>query len=212
MRLTRNQKRKLRSIIITMANVWEYIKIIAVVVFAMLTGAACYHQYLMAHKEPAGEPYRPEDQWRIRYEEMSVEYEALMELMAERETEAPELHQEFIVQWDDELQLMAICIEAEAGNQSIEGKRMVADVILNRVRDKDFPDTITEVITQPYQFSSYWDGNMASIEEPSEETIRVVLMELEEVGWPGLFYFTAEGYSKYGTPWKKVGDHYFSTK
>ena len=99
----------------------------------------------------------------------------------------------------DELELMAICVEAEAGNQDLIGKRMVADVILNRVDDPDFPDSITEVISQKYAFSSFWDGGMDRA-------------ELEERGWPGLLYFTAGEWPKYGTPRKKVGDHYFSTK
>jgi N-acetylmuramoyl-L-alanine amidase len=103
-------------------------------------------------------------------------------------------------------------VEAEAGDQSLIGKRMVVDVILNRVDDPDFPDTITGVITEKYAFTSYWDGGMANVWEPSEETFKAVQMELESRSWPGLFYFTANGYSEYGHPWKKVGDHYFSTK
>lgn len=112
----------------------------------------------------------------------------------------------------DSLELLAFCVEAEAGNQSLEGKRMVADVILNRVDDPDWPDTITGVITDSYEFSSYWNGAMDRILEPSEETFLAVQMELEDRSYPGLYYFTANGYSRYGTPWKKVGDHYFSTK
>lgn len=112
----------------------------------------------------------------------------------------------------DSLELLAICVEAEAGNQPLEGRRMVVDVILNRVDDPDFPDTIEGVITQPYHFSSYWDGGMDKVSEPSETTYTAIEMELEKRGWPGLFYFTAGNYSEYGTPWKQVGDHYFSTK
>lgn len=112
----------------------------------------------------------------------------------------------------DSLELLAICVEAEAGNQSLDGKRMVVDVILNRVDDPDWPDTIEEVLSDPYEFASFWDGGMDRVWEPSEETFRAVRMELEERSWPGLRYFTAGGYSEYGTPWKKVGDHYFSTK
>ena len=84
-------------------------------------------------------------------------------------------------------------------------------MILNRVDDPDFPDSITEVISQKYAFSSFWDGGMDRA-EPSEETFLAVKMELEERGWPGLLYFTAGEWPKYGTPRKKVGDHYFSTK
>lgn len=112
----------------------------------------------------------------------------------------------------DSLELLAICVEAEAGNQPLDGKRMVVDVILNRVDDPAWPDTIEGVITEPYAFSSYWDGGMARVWEPSEETYLAVRMELEERSWPELYYFTAGGYGSYGTPWKQVGDHYFSTK
>lgn len=112
----------------------------------------------------------------------------------------------------DELEELAICVEAEAGNQDLQGKRLVACVILNRVEDDDWPDTIHGVISQPYQMSSYWDGGMDRVDSPSEETYEAVALELEERSYPGIYYFTAGGYSEYGTPWRKVGDHYFSTK
>ena len=110
------------------------------------------------------------------------------------------------------LLLAVLTVAAEAGNQSLTGKRMVVDVILNRVDSPDWPDTITEVITEPYAFSSYWNGAMERVWEPSEETFRAVQMELEDRTWPGLYYFTSNGFPEYGTPWKKVGGHYFSGK
>lgn len=112
------------------------------------------------------------------------------------------------------LELLAVCVEAEAGNQKLEGKRLVVDVILNRADDKsgEWPDTIPEVITQLNQFTSYWDGGMAKVIEPSEETFEAVRMELEERSYPGIYYFREGTWSEYGTPWRKIGDHYFSTK
>ena len=112
----------------------------------------------------------------------------------------------------DSLELLAICVEAEAGNQSMEGKRLVAAVILNRVEDPDFPDTITEVIEQEYHFSTYWNGAMDRVWEPSEETYAAVAAEVEHRSNTEVLYFTAGGYGEYGTPWRKVGDHYFCTK
>lgn len=111
----------------------------------------------------------------------------------------------------DSLELLAICVEAEAANQDLTGKRMVVDVILNRVDDAGWPDDIVGVISQPYQFTSFWDGGMKKA-SPSEESYEAVKMELQERGWPGLYYFSADDYSVYGTPWQQVGDHYFSTK
>lgn len=48
----------------------------------------------------------------------------------------------------DSLELLAMCVEAEAGNQGLIGKRYVVDVILNRVDDEDYPDNIVDVIMQ----------------------------------------------------------------
>ena len=115
--------------------------------------------------------------------------------------------------WDS-LELLAICVEAEAGNQSLEGKRLVVDVILNRVDDRSgvWGDDIASVITQRGQFTSYWDGGMDKVWEPSPETYKAVEMELEERGHPGVYYFREGTWPKYGSHWKKVGDHYFSGK
>lgn len=112
----------------------------------------------------------------------------------------------------DSLELLALMVEAEAGNQDLEGKRLVVDTVLNRVDDPDFPNDIWGVITQKGAYSSYADGGIDKVWSPSESTYEAVRMELEERSYPGVIYFTSEGYSKYGTPWRKVGDHYFSTK
>ena len=112
------------------------------------------------------------------------------------------------------LEFLGKCVEAEAGNQGLLGKRMVVDVILNRMNDSsgEWPDTIVDVITQPYQFSSYWDGAIDRVKEISEETWEAIYIELEEITYTDIYYFTSEGFHKYGTPWKKVGDHYFNKK
>ena len=112
----------------------------------------------------------------------------------------------------DSLEELANCVMAEAGNQGIDGMRMVTDVILNRVDDPDFPDNIHDVISQPFHFSSYWDGGMEKWSIPSEECYKAVQMELENRSYPGLYYFQAGWYSEHGSPAFRYGDHYFSTK
>lgn len=191
---------------------WDRAVVMAVVFFAMAAGAATYHQYIM--QMSAMPPQQQDSEPVLIYscgeppKTTSLEKE-ITKVQSEIEKLPPEEELEGEV---DELELLAICVEAEAGNQSLTGKRMVADVILNRVDDRDFPDTIEGVISQKNAFTSFWDGGMDRVVEPSEETIRAVQMELEKRSWPGLFYFTAEDWPEYGTPWKQVGDHYFSTK
>jgi N-acetylmuramoyl-L-alanine amidase len=62
---------------------------------------------------------------------------------------------------EEELRLLAIAIYCEAGSDNIsdETRMMVAQVIINRVNDERFPDTIEEVLTQRGQYGRfYWTG------------------------------------------------------
>lgn len=62
-----------------------------------------------------------------------------------------------------ELDLLAALLECEAGSVSYEGCLAVASVVMNRVRSSRFPNTITEVIQQPGQFTPYASGKLASV-------------------------------------------------
>ncbi len=110
----------------------------------------------------------------------------------------------------DSLELLACCVQAEAGNQSIEGKQLVADVVLNRVDNEDFPDSIENVIKQSGQFAVVGNGRINKV-EPSPETWQAVSNEIENRQNSEVVYFKTNSYSTYGTPYRKVGDHYFST-
>lgn len=110
-----------------------------------------------------------------------------------------------------EIEILARCVEAEAGNQSIDVKRAVISVILNRTEDADWPDTISEVIADPYEFATYWNGRMNEV-EPSISTYEAISLEMETRSYPGLYYFDMDDYLPYGTPYVKMGDLYFSTK
>lgn len=109
---------------------------------------------------------------------------------------------------NEEYELLAKCVEAEAGNQDLKGKMLVADVILNRVESSTFPDDIIAVITQRNQFSSYTDGGISRA-TPSLETRLAIKMELSSREDTDVLYFTAGGYNAYCTPAYKHGDHYF---
>lgn len=58
-------------------------------------------------------------------------------------------------------------VEAEAGNQNLKGRILVANVILNRVKHKAFPDTVEKVVFahkgSRYQFSPIADGRYYGI-------------------------------------------------
>jgi N-acetylmuramoyl-L-alanine amidase len=91
----------------------------------------------------------------------------------------------------DSLELLACCVEAEAGNQSEYGKRLVCDVVLNRVDDQSglFPNNIWDVIFQRYQFTPVLDGRIYQV-DPTEETFRVVSEELQSRTNYRVMFFT----------------------
>ena len=115
----------------------------------------------------------------------------------------------------DSLETLAICIEAEAGTEDLDGKRLVADVILNRVDDPRYPNDINSVVYQKlgdvYMFSTAGDGAMDAVIEPSEETFRAIQMELDKEHRLNseILYFTAGEYNEYCAPMFKHGKHYF---
>jgi len=96
--------------------------------------------------------------------------------------------------WDqsysyDELMLLARLVYAEAAGEPYVGKVAVAAVVLNRVKSPLFPDTIYEVIYEPWQFSSV--GNWMFNSYPSEDCIQAARDAL--AGWDptggALYYF-----------------------
>lgn len=110
-----------------------------------------------------------------------------------------------------ELELLAAVVEAEAGNQDMTGKRLVVDVVLNRVDSPLFPDTITEVLEQPGQFSTMRNG---AVEDAGwhmqEDDYTAVMMEVTGVRLDyDIYYFTAGEYNASCRPAYIHGDHFF---
>lgn len=77
-----------------------------------------------------------------------------------------------------ERELLERLVEAEAKGESLVGKIAVANVVLNRVRNEDFPNTITEVIMQEGQFTPVANGSINNT--PSEESILAVKKAIDE--------------------------------
>lgn len=61
---------------------------------------------------------------------------------------------------EEEFELFAKVISAEARGEPYTGQVAVGAVILNRLDDPDFPNTLTEVVYQKNQFSCMDDGQI----------------------------------------------------
>lgn len=82
-------------------------------------------------------------------------------------------------------------IFAESGNQSLEGKMAVGNVVMNRVASPIYPNTVKEVLAQKNQFSTYKSGALAS-RTPNEACViaaKLVLDGGEVEQCEGALYF-----------------------
>lgn len=114
---------------------------------------------------------------------------------------------------EDEVNLIAMIVIAEAEGESDIGKRLVADTVLNRMLSSDFPDTIESVIYQNNAFSPIKSGRAEKCKNKiTDEIIKLVRSEIVKRTNTEVLYFRTNNYSKYGTPLFKEGNHYFSGK
>ena len=138
-----------------------------------------------------------------------------MEVIDERRQTISEYYDVEVVDTltDDEIELVALVAMAEAEGECEEGQRLVIDTVLNRVEDSRFPDTIEDVIFQPNQFTSMHNGRSERCDTESElyfALCKMVKEEYYERTNSDVIFFTSVGYSAYGTPLFKIGNHYFS--
>lgn len=124
----------------------------------------------------------PEAVTAIELEAITGSEQTVMETaLTEKPIEAPYRSVVASLDWNArESYLLAKLAMAEAESEDTEGKSLVVLVVLNRVLDdKEFPDTIEEVIYQPGQFSSVSNGRFDRV-EPDEDCWKAVYMVWEE--------------------------------
>lgn len=78
--------------------------------------------------------------------------------------------------YDNDLWYLSRVIQTESGFCTQEMQEAVGSVVLNRVADDRFPDSIESVITQPGQYSTA--SYLASV-EPTQQAINVAVDLLE---------------------------------
>lgn len=90
---------------------------------------------------------------------------------------------------EPENMLLAKIVHAEAKGEGLEGKQIVAEVILNRMEHEKFPNTIEGVVSQPKQFQPYSSRSYLN-EKPNEETYRAIVKAYNERNLPeNVLYF-----------------------
>ena len=99
---------------------------------------------------------------------------------AETETEIDETETEAqpMEYTEEDLYVLSHIIQCESGYCEREMMEGVGSVVLNRVADERFPNTITEVVNQPGQYRPVTDGIFTSA-QPTELVIEVSIDLLE---------------------------------
>lgn len=98
----------------------------------------------------------------------------------------------------EDYQTLLRIVEAEAGICDSKGKILVANVVLNRVRSSEFPNTVRDVVYQPSQFSPVSNGTINTCKVTSQ-TVECVKRALSGEDYSqGALYFMNRGASRSG--------------
>lgn len=107
---------------------------------------------------------------------------------------------------EEDRELLARIVYLEARGQSFSGQRAVAEVVLNRVLDSRFPDTVYEVLYAPGQFTPAKSIASTTPTETQYEVVDCVINETP-ITTENTIYFATSALTK--NVFAKIGDHYF---
>lgn len=107
---------------------------------------------------------------------------------------------------DTDYETLLRIVEAEAGSEDLKGRILVANVIMNRVKNEEFPNTVTDVIWEYKngvpQFSPTYDGRISEV-TVSDETKEAVKQALEGVDYSegALFFIQKSAAESHNVSW-----------
>lgn len=157
---------------------------------------------------------------KIESNKAEVEVETESVNNPEVETESiikPEVETEAVINSNisqEEINYLAQCVFAEAGNQDNTGKRLIVDVILNRLNlnktnPNKFANNIIDIINTPNQFEVV--SNHTIYSSPiTDEILTIISEELNNISNTEVLFFRTKNFFTWGTPLFQHGDHYFS--
>lgn len=107
---------------------------------------------------------------------------------------------------DEDYDTLLRIVEAETGSEDIKGRVLVANVIMNRVKSEDFPNTVTEVVWDNSdgvpQFSPTYDGRINEV-AVSDETREAVKQALKGTDYSegALFFIQKSAAEEHNVKW-----------
>lgn len=110
----------------------------------------------------------------------------------------------------EQLELLERCVMAEGGGESYDCRRAIACVIVNRVMDDGFPDTVEKVIKQKGQFST-WPSQIQNVKVTNEVKQAVREALTTAVIPENVFFFRADHYHTWCSDYRRIDNTFFST-
>ena len=103
---------------------------------------------------------------------------------------------------DEDYQVLLRIVQAEAGICDKRGKILVADVIINRVLSKEFPNSVKAVVYEPSQFQPVSNGAINSV-KVTAETIECVdrALDGEDYSNGALYFMNRRGSRSRAVSW-----------
>ena len=145
---------------------------------------------------------------------LDVSYDAQdsLVLLTSREGAEPYLADAGAVYDADVLYWLSRIIHAESGNQPLEGKIAVGNVVMNRVNHPRFPNNIYDVLFQKNQFTPAASGSI--YRDPNAESVIAAMLVLDGAQvTPDALFFNAAGARSYASRTRTyvatIGDHMF---
>ena len=107
---------------------------------------------------------------------------------------------------DYDYEVLCQIVEAEAGTEDIVGRILVANVLMNRIKDDEFPSTVEDVVFQYVhgvpQFSPVEDGRIyeVSISETTREAVKEALQGVD-YSKGALFFIQKDATDDHSVSW-----------
>ena len=105
----------------------------------------------------------------------------------------------------DEFYEICRVVMNESGGEPYQTQVAVAETIINRVNSDKFPNTVMQVLCQPYQYSHYENG------EVTDSVMEAVTQALEQhIYDTDMMYFREDYYHEFAEDYFYINNMYFS--
>lgn len=102
----------------------------------------------------------------------------------------------------EEINMIEVTVQHEVGDFSAEYKKLIAEIIYNRIKSEEFPNTVEEVLFRQNQFTGI--NNWYSPDYPVDDVTKQVVKEVfsqEETSHNAVYYYNPDYSTQESIEW-----------